>query len=121
MVGTFEQIMETETNFSDIMEILQSQKPFLAHSYGIESLGVFGSYVRREQSDLDLLVTFNETPGLLKFIELENYLSDLLGVKVSDKHKQSEKLLKLGDIAEIKLPNRFKRIFVDPMTGSPVY
>ena len=77
--------METETNFSDIMEILQSQKPFLAHSYGIESLGVFGSYVRREQrpdSDLDLLVTFDETPGLLKFIELENYLSDLLGVKV---------------------------------------
>ncbi len=48
-------------------------------------MGIFGSYVRQEQcadSDLDVLVTFSETPGLLKFIALENYLSDLLGVKV---------------------------------------
>jgi len=28
------------------------------------------------------LVAFSETPSLLKFIALENYLSDLLGVKV---------------------------------------
>lgn len=51
----------------------------------METLGVFGSYVRREQnpeSDIDILVTFKKTPGLLKFIELENHLSDLLGVKV---------------------------------------
>ena len=33
-------------------------------------------------SDLDLLVAFRETPGLLKYIELEHYLSDLIGVKV---------------------------------------
>ena len=33
-------------------------------------------------SDLDLLVSFDDTPGLLKFIEMENYISDLLGVKV---------------------------------------
>ena len=41
--------------------------------------------MRHEQStgsDLDLLVAFHETPGLLKFIELENYLTDLLGIKV---------------------------------------
>ena len=48
-------------------------------------MGIFGSHVRQEQhsdSDLDVLVTFSETPSLLKFIALENYLSDLLGVKV---------------------------------------
>ena len=33
-------------------------------------------------SDLDLLVRFHRTPGLIRFIELENYLSDLLGVRV---------------------------------------
>ncbi len=47
--------------------------------------GVFGSYVRHEQrpdSDLDVLVTFREAPSLLKFIELENYLSGVLGVKI---------------------------------------
>ncbi|AYK14152.1 MAG: nucleotidyltransferase domain-containing protein [Methanosarcina flavescens] len=31
---------------------------------------------------LFILVEFDETPGLLKYIELEYYLSDLLGVKV---------------------------------------
>ncbi len=43
------------------------------------------SYVREEQgpgSDLDVLVTFREAPSLLKFIELEDYLTKALGVKV---------------------------------------
>ncbi len=68
-----------------LIEALQQQMPELADRFGVESLGVFGSFVRQEQSpdsDLDLLVTFRETPGLLRYIELENYLSDLLGVKV---------------------------------------
>ena len=41
--------------------------------------------MRNEQtaaSDLDMLVTFEKTPGLLKFVSLENHLSDLLGIKV---------------------------------------
>jgi predicted nucleotidyltransferase len=32
--------------------------------------------------DLDILVTFDEPLGLLRYIELENELSDLLGVRV---------------------------------------
>jgi hypothetical protein len=46
---------------------------------------VFGSYVRQQQhvgSDVDLLVTFVEPPSLIQFIELENELSDRLGIKV---------------------------------------
>lgn len=65
--------------------MLRQQMPHLADHYGVESLGVFGSFVRQEQlpeSDLDLLVTFREPPGLLRYIELENYLTDLLGVRV---------------------------------------
>ena len=31
---------------------------------------------------MDILVTFSETPSLFKFIELENFLSDNLGIKV---------------------------------------
>lgn len=41
--------------------------------------------MREEQgpgSDLDVLVTFREAPSLLKFIELEDYLTKALGVKV---------------------------------------
>lgn len=59
--------------------------PFLREHYGVESLGLFGSYLRGDagpDSDLDLLVRFHHTPGLIGFVELENYLSDLLGLRV---------------------------------------
>ena len=76
------------------LETLRQQTPFLSERYSVETLEVFGSYVRAEQrknSDLDILVTFRETPGLLSFIALENYLSDLLGVKVDLVMKDSLK------------------------------
>jgi len=67
------------------LRILRQYFPEIKEKYSVSYLGIFGSYVRGEQtnnSDLDVLVEFNETPGLLKYIELEYYLSDLLGVKV---------------------------------------
>ena len=59
--------------------------PQLREEYDVDQLGVFGSYVRNEQqtnSDIDILVSFRRTPSLLKYISLEQYLSDLLGVRV---------------------------------------
>jgi predicted nucleotidyltransferase len=67
------------------LRILRQHLPEIKEKYSVSYLGIFGSYIRGEQtinSDLDVLVEFNETPGLLKYIELEYYLSDLLGVKV---------------------------------------
>jgi predicted nucleotidyltransferase len=71
----------------EIAEILQAQKPLLAQEYGVREIGVFGSYVRHEQrpdSDLDVLIEFEQPTriGLIALVGLENYLSDLLGVKV---------------------------------------
>ncbi len=77
-----------------ILELLHQQIPLLMERYGVETLEVFGSYVRDEQrkdSDLDILVTFKEAPSLLTFIAIENYLSDLLGVKVDLVMKDSLK------------------------------
>jgi hypothetical protein len=74
-----------EKDLSRLLEILRQELPKLKKEYSIETLEVFGSYVRAEEqttSDLDLLVTFSELPGLFKYIELENRLSDILGVKV---------------------------------------
>ncbi|MBI2803470.1 MAG: nucleotidyltransferase family protein [Planctomycetes bacterium] len=65
--------------------LLREQLPYLAARYHVASLGLFGSFLhgsQREGSDLDILVTFDETPSLLRFIDLENYLSDQLGVRV---------------------------------------
>lgn len=69
----------------DIRETLRRELPYLREHYHVETLGVFGSYVRGEQteeSDVDLLVTFSKTPDLLEFVGLANYLEDVLGVKV---------------------------------------
>jgi len=69
----------------ELRDVLRQQLPLLEQRYGVASPGLFGSYVRREtgpKSDLDVLVRFHRTPGLIRFIELENYLSDLLGVRV---------------------------------------
>jgi predicted nucleotidyltransferase len=68
-----------------IKRVLLQHKAELRKKFKVKSLGVFGSYVRGEQkqgSDLDVLVEFEEPVGLFKFMRLEFYLSDLLGVKV---------------------------------------
>jgi uncharacterized protein len=66
---------------------LSQIKPFLHQTYQVAQIGIFGSYVRGEQtahSDLDILVEFSPGArfGLVKFGELENYLSETLHLKV---------------------------------------
>jgi predicted nucleotidyltransferase len=84
--------MHNELN--KILQTLREELPLLIQKYDVKSLEIFGSYIRNEQkpeSDLDLLVTFNENPGLIKFLELENYLSDRLNIKVDLVMKDSLK------------------------------
>jgi uncharacterized protein len=77
--------MAEPRDLDELRRILRQHLPLLRERYGVATLGVFGSYARGEaspQSDLDLLVRFHHTPGLIRFVELENSLSDLLGVRV---------------------------------------
>lgn len=67
------------------LKTLRQAMPELSLRYHVKSLGVFGSYVRREQtarSDLDILVEFDQTPDLLELVDMERYLRRQLGVKV---------------------------------------
>jgi predicted nucleotidyltransferase len=64
---------------------LRDELPALAARYRVVSLGLFGSRLHgteRPDSDLDVLVTFAEPPSLFRLIELEDHLSDLVGVRV---------------------------------------
>jgi uncharacterized protein len=89
--------MKTKTKpIAEIKQILQAQKPYLAEKYGVIELGLFGSYVRGEQrpdSDLDVLIELTDPPriSLLGLVDLEDYLSDLTGVKVQTAIKRSLK------------------------------
>lgn len=71
---------------------LKEMLPTLRSQFHVRTLEVFGSFVRgdeRVKSDLDLLVTFDEVPTLFKFVALENYLSDSLGIQVDLVMKES--------------------------------
>ena len=53
-------------DIAEFRRILRDELPQLRERYGVEWLGLFGSYVRREagpESDLDVLVRFHQTPG----------------------------------------------------------
>ncbi len=68
-----------------IIGILRENILTLRENFKIQTLGIFGSYVRGEQkksSDLDILVEFQEPVGLFKFMELEEFLRKIVGVKI---------------------------------------
>jgi len=69
----------------EIKQRLIELKPILKEKYKVKEIGIFGSYIRGKQSkrsDLDILVEFEETPDLFTFLELEDFLSKRLKVKV---------------------------------------
>jgi uncharacterized protein len=74
-------------SLQQIRNQLSALMPQLRARFEVETLELFGSYVRGEQnekSDIDVLVTFGEPNDvdLFKFIELRLYLKDQLGLDV---------------------------------------
>ncbi len=70
---------------TEIQEKIKTELEFIRKKYKVKEIGIFGSYVRGEvekDSDLDILVTVDLSIDLLAFIELEQYLSEKLGLKV---------------------------------------
>lgn len=58
---------------------------FIPQEEGATKVAIFGSYARgeeRPESDIDVLVEFSETKGLLTMVRIERELSEFLGVKV---------------------------------------
>ena len=69
----------------EIKQELASHKNEYMVKYKVKELGIFGSYAKGEQketSDLDVLVEFSAPVSLLHIVSLENYLSDILRIKV---------------------------------------
>ncbi|VVB63118.1 Nucleotidyltransferase domain protein [uncultured archaeon] len=74
----------------DIKQTLTAHMPEQSKHYKIKSLGIFGSYVRGEAegtSDVDLLVEFSEVPDIFKFMDLEEDLAALLGLRGEPGHE----------------------------------
>lgn len=68
----------------EMEEILKEYKPILAEKFKVKSVGIFGSYIRGEESetsDIDILVDFSEPIGW-EFIDLKEFLEGILKKKV---------------------------------------
>ena len=69
----------------EIKNGLIQQKSILREKYKVNSVGIFGSYVRSGQtpkSDIDILIDYEEVPSLVTLIELEYYLEEVLSSKI---------------------------------------
>ena len=69
---------------NEIEKKLREIKPYLTEKYHVSRIGYFGSFStnkQTEESDVDILVEFSQTPGW-EFFSLEEYLEDTFGRKV---------------------------------------
>jgi predicted nucleotidyltransferase len=72
-------------DIEEIKKILNKNKIQFKNKFKVKELGLFGSYIKNEQtkkSDLDILVEFENPIDFFDYLEFEEYLADLLGVKV---------------------------------------
>ena len=70
---------------NDAVQLLRKHQVEFTKQYHVKSLSLFGSVARNEastDSDVDLLVEFSQPIALFGFIELQQRLEALLGVKV---------------------------------------
>ncbi len=69
----------------DAIETLKEHKSEILTRFPVKTIGVFGSAARGEltsKSDIDVLVEFEKSVGFFEFLDLEEYLSELLHRKV---------------------------------------
>lgn len=81
-------------SLEEIKDILKQHEEKIKKDFYVKEIGIFGSYLHNEQkddSDIDILVEFEKVPGFIRFMELEEYISNLLNTKVDLVMKSSLK------------------------------
>jgi predicted nucleotidyltransferase len=81
--------------------------PILEEEYHVKSVEIFGSYARGEQSqksDLDLLITFSQPYSLWELLDVKEFLSRKLRLKVDLVPKDSIKPLLKERITQEAVP-----------------
>lgn len=70
----------------DAISTLKEHEKFIRQRFGVKRIGIFGSFARgeeREDSDLDVLVVFEDGQKTFdNYMDLKFYLEDLFGREV---------------------------------------
>lgn len=85
-----------------IIQLLQSERGYLAYEFGVAGIALFGSYAAGrpvEDSDIDLLVEFDRPIGF-RFFELADYLEQVLGKKVDVLTKAGVENIRVSGVAK---------------------
>jgi len=73
-------------DINEIKKRLEAYKPIIKEKFKIKEIGIFGSFVRGEESkksDIDILVDFEKDGKTFdNYIELKYFLQKLLGLEV---------------------------------------
>jgi len=69
----------------EAIKILHAALPGLKEHFGVLDLAIFGSVARNEagpESDIDILVTLDDSIDFFQFMDLQFKLEELLGIKI---------------------------------------
>lgn len=69
-------------NRDEVLKQLRTHKPILSQRFGVTNLALFGSVARNEisdDSDIDILVRFDQPGTSRAYFGVQFYLEDLLG------------------------------------------
>ena len=72
-------------NRDQVIAKLRELKPALERDEHVSAIAIFGSFARDEagpDSDLDILIEYEISPGIFQFIGLQNRLGEVIGAKV---------------------------------------
>ena len=90
------------------LSLLRQHEQEIKQRFGVERIGIFGSYVRGEEkpgSDVDILVEFREGEKTFDhYLDLKSYLEDLFGHKV-----------------DLVMKNAIKRRLREPILSEVIY
>lgn len=68
-----------------VLDLLDQNEKYLKNRYHVKKIGVFGSVARNEaspDSDVDILVEFEQPVDFFEFIDLKEHLERLLGRRI---------------------------------------
>ena len=79
---------------ANLRKTIIEMQDVIRQRYKAEITGIFGSYTRSDfhaDSDLDLLVDFDDSADLTDFIGLQQFLEDRLGCKIDVVSRRSHR------------------------------